>query len=415
MSDIEVYLDWQGECRPVGLLRRQPGRGRETVSFVYDDHWINARDSFSIDASLSVSRGAYVPGPNQEMFGTLGDSAPDQWGRRLMRRAERRQAEREGRAVRTLFEADYLLGVVDDTRLGALRFKFAGEEPFQAPTSTGVPSVIELGKLLGITERVLRDEETDEDLLMIFAPGSSLGGARPKASIIDQYGKLAIAKFPKETDEYSVETWEEVALRLAKQAGIYTATHSLVKVAGKPVVLSQRFDRNEQGRIPFMSAMSMTGSIDGEGGSYLDIVDALSEFGAQAKNDRIELFRRMVFNVLISNVDDHLRNHGFLMLGSNGWALSPAYDLNPTPQDLKPRILTTNIDFDEGTCSIELVREVASFFGLNKASADYIISEVASATNCWRDVAAAVGARPAEIRRMDSAFEHKDLKMALNL
>jgi len=189
----------------------------------------------------------------------------------------------------------------------------------------------------------------------------------------------------------------------------------LVKVAGKPVVLSQRFDRNEQGRIPFMSAMSMTGSIDGEGGSYLDIVDALSEFGAQAKNDRIELFRRMVFNVLISNVDDHLRNHGFLMLGSNGWTLSPAYDLNPTPQDLKPRILTTNIDFDEGTCSIELVREVASFFGLNKASADQIISQVASATNCWRDVATAVGARPAEIRRMDSAFEHKDLEMALNL
>jgi serine/threonine-protein kinase HipA len=415
MSDIEVYLDWQGECRPVGLLRRQPGRGREVVSFQYDDYWINARDSFSIDASLRVGRGTFVPGPNQEMFGTLGDSAPDQWGRRLMRRAERRRADREGRSVRTLFEADYLLGVVDETRLGALRFKFAGEDQFQAPTSTGVPSVIDLGKLLGITERILRDEETDEDLLMIFAPGSSLGGARPKASITDQHNKLAIAKFPKETDEYSIETWEEVALRLARQAGINTAIHRLVEVAGKKVMLSQRFDRNEQGRIPFMSAMSMTGSIDGEGGSYLDIVDALSEFGAQARVDRIELFRRMVFNVLISNVDDHLRNHGFLMLGRNGWTLSPAYDLNPTPQDLKPRILTTNIDFDDGTCSIELARDVASFFGLNKASADQIISEVARVTHGWRELAASVGAKPSEIRRMESAFEHEDLEMALNL
>nr|UVY99781.1 hypothetical protein K4M19_00091 [Agrobacterium fabrum] len=180
-----------------------------------------------------------------------------------MQRAERRSAEREGRAVRTLSESDYLLGVADETRLGALRFRWVGDEVFQAPIQTGVPAIIELGRLVQITERILRDEETDEDLQLIFAPGSSLGGARPKASVVDQHGHLSIAKFPKETDEYSIETWEEVALRLAEKAGIATPQHQLVEVAGKAVMLSRRFDRNGAIRIPFLSAMAMMGARDG--------------------------------------------------------------------------------------------------------------------------------------------------------
>lgn len=415
MSEVEVYIDWQGSCRLVGRLHRQSGRGRETVSFQYDNGWIDASDHFSIDASIKVGRGVFVPNPGQNMFGTLGDSAPDQWGRRLMRRAERRRSEKERRTPRTLFETDYLLGVADETRLGALRFKFPGEEAFLAPTDTGVPKLIELGKLLGVSERILRDEESDEDLRMIFAPGSSLGGARPKASVIDQYGRLAIAKFPKENDEYSIETWEEIALRLAEKAGIRTPVHELVRIADKAILISRRFDRNKAGRIPFMSAMSMTRSLDGEGGSYLDIVDAIGESGAQAKADRADLFRRMVLNVLISNVDDHLRNHGFLMLSRHGWTLSPVYDLNPTPQDLKQRVLATNIDFEDGTCSIELVREVAPLFGLQKVNADRMIADVARATQSWRDVAKTVGARSAEVKRMESAFEHDDLYRALRL
>jgi serine/threonine-protein kinase HipA len=415
MKEVDVYLQWRGVDRPVGVLRRQPGRRQETVSFQYHDSWVGSADHFSIDASLTVGRGAFVPPRGQGMFGTLGDSAPDQWGRRLMRRAERRQADREGRTPRTLFEADYLLGVADETRLGALRFKFAGASQFLAPISKGVPSMIELGRLLGVTERILRDEETDEDLQMIFAPGSSLGGARPKASVLNQHGQLSIAKFPKENDEYSIETWESVALTLAKMAGIYTADHELINVASRPVILSKRFDREGAARIPFMSAMSMTGSIDGEGGSYLDIADALTTYGSQPQKDREELFRRMVFNVLISNVDDHLRNHGFLKSSRHGWALSPAYDLNPTPQDLKPRILTTNIDYDDGTCSIELVRDVGSWFGLDKVCTDGIISTVAKATVQWRDIARRLRARPTEISRMSSAFEHDDLQVALAL
>jgi len=415
MPDIEVFLDWQGTCRLIGRLFPQSGHGRETVSFQYDNGWIEAVDHFSIDASLKVGRGVFVPLPGQEMFGTLGDSAPDQWGQRLMRRVERRCAEKERRTPRTLFETDYLLGVADETRQGALRFKYTGEEVFQSPKESGVPRLVDLGKLLGVSEPIFRDEESDEDLRMIFAPGSSLGGARPKASVIDQYGHLAIAKFPKENDEYSIESWEEIALRLAEKAGIRTPEHDLVMVADKAVLLSRRFDRNQEGRVPFMSAMSMTGSLDGQGGSYLDIVDALGQAGVQAKEDRAELFRRMVFNVLISNVDDHLRNHGFLMLGRHGWRLSPVYDLNPTPQELKPRVLTTAINYEDGTCSIELVREVAPLFGLQMAAADRMISEVAHATKTWRDVAKAVCARPAEIRRMESAFEHDDLYHALRL
>ena len=279
----------------------------------------------------------------------------------------------------------------------------------------GVPALIELGRLLQITERILRDEETDEDLQLIFAPGSSLGGARPKASVIDQHGRLSIAKFPKETDDYSMETWEEIALRLAGQAGIATPDHELIEVAGKAVMLSRRFDRDGATRIPFLSAMAMIGARDGERGSYPEIVDALAQHGAQGKTDAHALYRRVVFNVLISNVDDHLRNHGFLWLGKAGWSLSPAYDLNPVPTDLKARVLTTNIDLDEGTCSVDLLEAASEFFALTLAQARTVIKEVATVTATWRDAAKAVGARSAEINRMASAFEHDDLKRALAL
>jgi serine/threonine-protein kinase HipA len=308
-----------------------------------------------------------------------------------------------------------LLGVSDETRLGALRFRWAGEAEFQAPTRAGVPSLIELGRLLQITERILRDEETDEDLQMVLALGSSLGGARPKASVVDQHGQLYIAKFPRENDDYSVETWEAVALRLAAKAGIATPAHELVRVAGKAVLLSRRFDRSGGRRIPFLSAMSMLGAADGDHGSYPELVDTLTEHGARAREDAEQLYRRMAFNVLVSNVDDHLRNHGFLWEGHSGWTLSPAYDLNPTPTDLKPRILTTNIELDDGTCSLALVESAAEYFGLSPVQARAILKSTAEAVSDWRDVAKAAGAKAAEIRRMASAFEHDDLARALTL
>lgn len=413
MPDIEVHIDLDGRTRHVGLARRNLVRGSETVLFEYAETWLEDAERFSLEPALALTRGAYAPPAGQSIFGSIGDSAPDTWGRRLMQRAERRRAEREGRAVRTLTESDYLLGVLDETRLGALRFRWEGDDVFQAPTrGDGVPALIELGRLLQVTERILRDEETEEDLQLIFAPGSSLGGARPKASVVDQHGHLSIAKFPKETDDYSIETWEEIALRLAERAGIVTPYHELLQVAGKAVLLSRRFDRDGGQRIPFLSAMAMTGSKDGETGSYPEIVDALAQHGARAKADAQALYRRVAFNVLISNVDDHLRNHGFLWRDRTGWSLSPIYDVNPTPTDLKARVLTTNIDLDEGTCSIDLLEEAAEYFGLGLKPARAILKEVASATATWREVAREAGARASEITRMASAFEHDDLERA---
>jgi len=415
MADFEVHVDLNGRVHPVGLAHSNRVRGGETILFEYDPAWLKDAERFSLEPALPITRGAFAPPAGLSTFGSIGDSAPDTWGRRLMQRAERRSAERDRRAVRTLTESDYLLGVADETRLGALRFRRVGEEPFLAPIRAGVPALIELGRLLQVTERILRDEETDEDLQLIFAPGSSLGGARPKASVVDQHGHLSIAKFPKETEEYSMETWEEIALRLAGQAGIVTPHHELIDVAGKKVMLSRRFDREGAVRIPFLSAMAMMGAKDGERGSYPEIVDALAEHGAQGKTDAQALYRRVVFSVLISNVDDHLRNHGFLWRGKAGWSLSPAYDLNPVPSDIKARVLTTNIDLDEGTCSLDLLEEASEYFALTLAQARAIIKEVATVTASWRETARSVGARPAEINRMASAFEHEDLQRALAL
>jgi serine/threonine-protein kinase HipA len=415
MADFEVHIDLNGHTRPIGLVRSNRARGSETILFEYVDAWLDDPDRFSLEPALALTRGAFSPPAGLASFGSIGDSAPDTWGRRLMQRAERGFAEQENRPVRTLMESDYLLGVADETRLGALRFRRVGDGPFEAPIRVGVPALIELGRLLQITERILRNEETDEDIQIIFAPGSSLGGARPKASVIDRHGHLSIAKFPKETDDYSMETWEEIALRLAGQAGIVTPRHELVQVAGKAVMLSRRFDRHAAIRIPFLSAMAMMGARDGDHGSYPEIVDALARHGAQGKTDAHALYRRVVFNVMISNVDDHLRNHGFLWLGKAGWSLSPAYDLNPVPTDLKARVLTTNIDLDEGTCSLDLLEQASEYFALTLAQARVIIKDVATVSATWRETARIVGARSAEIARMASAFEHDDLKRALAL
>lgn len=317
-EDIEVHIDFAPGLSRVGTLHRQARRGGEAYSFEYHAEWLNKAERFSLEPALTLHRGAFAPSMGRSIFGSIGDSAPDTWGRRLMQRAERRLAEREGRRVRTLSDADYLLGVSDASRLGALRFRRSGDEEFQAPARDGVPPLIELGRLLQATERILRDEESEEDLRLMFAPGSSLGGARPKASVIDQHDRLAIAKFPKETDDYSLELWEAIALELAARAGIRTPGVQLVKVSGKPVLISRRFDRRGDVRIPFLSALSMMGLKDGDRGSYPELVDLLSQHGAEAALDARELYRRMAFNVLISNVDDHLRNHGFLWKSRNG-------------------------------------------------------------------------------------------------
>lgn len=415
MANVEVHLEWQGITRRLGLMRRHGSTDRETVTYEYDREWLESGVRFTVDPSIPLTAGVFRPPPGHEMFGTIGDSAPDTWGRTLMRRRERRAAAQESRTIRTLHEIDFLLGVSDETRLGALRFTWEGDRVFQDPQTTAIPSTIQLGNLLGASERIVRGDESDEDLLLIFAPGSSLGGARPKASVVDQHGVLSIAKFPRETDEYSIERWEAIALDLAARAGISVAQHHLTNVDQRPVLLSRRFDRIGGHRVPFVSAMSMTQRRDGERGSYLELLDVMASQGADVTADRRELFRRLVFSVLVSNTDDHLRNHGFLWTGEQGWKLSPAYDLNPTPVDIKPRVLATNIDYDDGNCSMDLVRSVVDEFSLSQVEADTIIGEVATVTGTWRDIAKKVGASNSEIDRMQSAFEHSDFDQALKL
>lgn len=406
---ILVYIDLDGITHFVGHMWPRTRKGREGATFEYDESWLKNPFRFALEPALRLGPGPQHTTEGKAIFGALGDSAPDRWGRVLMRRAERLRSKKEGRISHTLFEIDFLLLVDDETRQGALRFKETAEGPFLAShTANRVPPLFELPKLLNASDHVLNEEDTDEELRLLLAPGSSLGGARPKASIRDSNGQLAIAKFPSRQDEISIVAWEAVALTLAKKAGIVTPSWRLENIASKAVLLIKRFDRLGAVRLPFLSAMSMLDAEDHETRSYLEIADGLRQHGASVSSDLEELWRRIVFSILISNVDDHLRNHGFLYTGGAGWRLSPVYDLNPVPIDIKPRVLSTAIDSEDTTASLDVALKVAEFFGLKQASASKIIHEVARATSTWRTVAARFGIPKTEIESVASAFEHAD-------
>lgn len=407
--EVFVYIDLHGEPILVGRLWARIRKGRESASFEYDASWLEHAERFALEPALTLAPGPFHTPPGKALFGAIGDSAPDRWGRVLMRRAERRRAEREGQTPRTLFETDFLLSVDDEARQGALRFKAEPNGPFLAPEdSMRIPPLLELPRLLSAVERVAAEEENDEDLKLLIVPGSSLGGARPKASVLDHDGHLALAKFPHQLDDINVVLWEGVALALAKKSGISVPEWRIEQIGGKPVILIRRFDRISGERIPFLSAMSMLGANDNEAHSYLEIADALRQYGAATKEDLNQLWRRIVFNILISNTDDHLRNHGFLYSSHEGWRLSPAYDLNPVPVDIRPRVLSTAIDMDDPTASIELAIETSDYYGLKKADAKAIALEVGRAVAGWREEATRLGLPSRDIERMASAFEHTD-------
>jgi serine/threonine-protein kinase HipA len=415
MMDKEalVYVDLGGQPHLVGRLWGRVRKDKESATFEYDRTWLEHPARFSLEPALTLGPGPFHTTVDMPMFGAIGDSAPDRWGRALMRRMERRRAEKEGTAVRTLREMDYLLLVDDEARAGALRFAEHEGGPFlREAGAKRIPPIVDLPKLLAAAEHVMEDKDTDEELRLLFAPGSSLGGARPKASVREKDGHLAIAKFPRKDDEINTVVWEAVALSLAGKAGVVVPKRHLETIGKKPVLLLRRFDRDGARRIPFLSAMSMLGSKDMETRSYLEIVDALRQHGAAPQGDMEALWRRLVFSILISNTDDHLRNHGFLYQGQEGWRLSPAYDLNPVPIDIKPRVLTTAINEEDTTASLALAMEVAPYFELEEAHAKAIAAQVAKAVRKWREEAARHGLSKPEIERMGSAFEHEDLRLA---
>ncbi len=413
---VLVYVEIDGTPHLAGRLWARVRKGRESATFEYDASWLAYANRFALEPALTLGPGPFHTTSGRLLFGTIGDSAPDRWGRVLMRRAERRRAERVGETLRTLMEIDYLLGVDDEARQGALRFASQEGGLFLAEHEAArIPPLIDLPQLLSAAEHVVGDTDSDEDLRLLLAPGSSLGGARPKASVWDRDGHLTIAKFPHKDDEINVVLWEGVALRLAAKSGIPVPDWRIEYVLNKPVLLLRRFDRVQGERIPVLSAMSMLGASDNESRSYLEFVDALRRYGAGPVRDMHELWRRIVFNILISNTDDHLRNHAFLYTGPDGWQLTPAYDLNPVPTDIKPRVLTTAIDFDDGSASLDLAMSVVGYFELNENKARAIAAEVGMAVRTWREEAARLGLTQAEINRMASAFEHEDLKAALSL
>jgi serine/threonine-protein kinase HipA len=320
-------------------------RGRESATFEYTPEWLANEQRFALEPALELYSGPFLTRAGQALFGALGDSAPDRWGRTLIARSERRRAQAESRAPRTLREIDYLLAVNDELRQGALRFAAVEAGPYLAE-GTGadsVPPLVNLPRLLAATDSVLAADESAEDLRLLLDPGASLGGARPKASVRGRDGSLLIAKFPAKTDPYNLVVWEAVALELARRSGIEVPLSQVVRVSDREVLLVNRFDRVDGSRIPFLSAMSALGASEREVHSYMEIADALRPYAAAAKEDLAALWRRIVFNVLISNTDDHLRNHAFVYVGTSGWRLSPAYDLNPVPTDIKPRMLSTSI------------------------------------------------------------------------
>jgi serine/threonine-protein kinase HipA len=411
--EVFVYVDLDGAPYLMGRLWARLRKDKESATFEYAPSWLEHPARFSLEPALAVGPGPFHTAADWPMFGALGDSAPDRWGRALMRRMERRRAEREKQAPRTLREIDFLLLVDDEARQGALRFADREGGPFlREGGGTRIPPLVDLPKLLSAAQRFLDDKDSDEDLRLLIAPGSSLGGARPKASVREKDGHLAFAKFPRQDDEVSAVLWEATAIALAKNTRIAVPTARVETVAKKSVLLVRRFDRDGARRIPFLSAMSMLGARDNETRSYLEIVDALRQHGAAPKEDMEALWRRLVFNILISNTDDHLRNHGFLYEGRDGWRLSPAYDLNPVPVDIKPRVLTTAINEDDNTASLGLALDVAGYFELDAGRARAIAAEVGNVVSKWRHEAAEVGLTKPEIERMASAFEHRDLEMA---
>lgn len=407
--EVLVFIELAGETVPLGTLWARSRGARQTASFEYDRSWLARREAFGIDPVLPPARGPFHT--DRPLFNAFTDPAPDRWGQMLLRRHERRRAQAEGRQPRTLQAIDILTLVDDETRLGALRFKDAAGGPFLTSTGRQVPPVVDLPRLLAATTRVIDDQETDEDLRLILAPGTSLGGARPKATVRDSDGRLSIAKFPRWDDEWPVTRWEAATTALARSAGVEVSPFQLRQAANREVFTARRFDRQDGRRVPFMSALTALEASDNDTRSYLEVAEFLRREGAAVNQDLHQLWRRIVFNILVSNTDDHLRNHGFLR-APQGWRLSPAYDLNPMPVDVRPRIHTLTIDEIDGTASLDTAMTITPMFGIAERKARTIAAEVGRAVRGWREAAARLGIRPDEIDRMASAFDHEDLRAA---
>ena len=414
-KQVLVYADWHGLPGPqlMGTLAATPVRGKEVFAFAYARPWLASPYAQVLDPALQLFAGPqYLASEGGGNFGLFLDSAPDRWGRVLMERREAARARQEDRLPRKLFETDYLLGVYDGHRLGGLRFKEHADGPFvndnRAMAAPPWASLRELEQASLHLERAdaAEDPQYLQWLALLVAPGSSLGGARPKASVVAPDEGLWIAKFPSTQDGHDVGAWEAVVNRLAVAAGLEVAEGRAQRFGGRHhTYLSRRFDRTADGhRRHFASALTLLGYPDGtshqDGASYLELAALLMAQGARVAEDLRELWRRIVFNICISNTDDHLRNHGFL-LTPDGWRLAPAYDLNPIPHGQGLRL---NISEHDNALDLALARQVAPHFRLTPAQAGAIVDHVVAAVRSWPQVAEPYGLGREEQRRIGRAF-----------
>ena len=414
-KQIFVYADWEQFTAPtlMGVLSAQKVRGKEVFQFEYDKEWLDSSFVQKLDPDLQLYPGPqYLQDSRKVNIGIFLDSSPDRWGRILMKRGEAAQARKEKRSPNRLFETDFLLGVYDKHRIGAIRFKESKDGAFlndnidfASPPWSSIRELEEVSLKME-DDNIVDDPDYLKWLRMLVAPGSSLGGARPKAGIIDDRNHPWIAKFPSKNDTYDIGAWEMVVNVLARKAGINIAEGMARKFSSRHhTYLSKRFDRTtDGGRLHFASAMTLLGYTDGsnseDGVSYLEIVDFISNQGANINDDLEELWRRIVFNICVSNTDDHLRNHGFI-LTNKGWLLSPAYDINPVPNSYG---LSLNISEDDNALDLEVAKEVAPYFRINKVRCDQIIGQIKSSVMSWPNVAKTYHISKSEQQSMESAF-----------
>ena len=409
-TDIYVYAHWFGLAEPMllGILSAHQAKGRKAFSFEYDKNWLKSNAQRLIDPDIQFYSGQQFPN-NKENFGIFLDSMPDTWGRTLMKRREIQLAKTKGENPKTLYDIDYLLGVFDETRMGAFRFKLDPDGDFldndyeksTPPWST----VRELQQAVVHYENDTDNEAINKWLKILIAPGSSLGGARPKANVLDEKNQLWIAKFPSKNDTIDKAAWEFLTYQLAIEAGIEMAECKIEKVSGTyHTFFTKRFDRIGQERIHFSSAMTLTGNnedtIKNQPASYLDIVEFIQNYGCKVNENLHQLWRRIVFNIAVSNTDDHLRNHGFI-LTDEGWVLSPAYDLNPS---IDKDGLALNIDMDNNALDFELAKSVGDFFRLDHSEMDNILNEVLTSVKQWKEIAHKIGISRSEQELMQAAF-----------
>ena len=414
-SDIEVFVAVGARNVLAGELYPHYRRGSESASFIYDNSYLANSDAYELDPGLPLVSGTLQTAVGRALFGAFADSSPDRWGRTLIQRAERARAKIAVTAPRSMTELDLMLGVRDDLRQGALRFRCDAQGPFLATEESGIPVLTDLPLLLDIAARAERDAANYDDLRRLLKAGSSLGGARPKAHVLDSSGRVAIAKFPSESsDTWNVMAWEKVALDLARNAKITVPDSRLIKVGDRNVLVVDRFDRRGQTRIGYVSAMTMLEANDGDERSYLEIADVIEQRSPAAAAELRQLWRRVAFNILISNTDDHLRTHGFLHARGDSWTLSPAFDLNPNP-DPGTKHLSVQIDFESTRASIDTHMGAAPFYRLGYSDALEILAQVTDAVTRWRDVAVSHGLLSRDLEIMKPAFDHAEFRRARHL